>query len=52
MKDYKNNLTTLLIVFIILKLVDFNNLGILDYLLFALLAVDVIVAIFSWRKGK
>jgi len=52
MKDYKNNLTTLLIVFIVLKLVDFNNLGILDYLLFALLAVDVIVTIFSWRKGK
>ena len=52
MKDYKNNLTTLLIVFIVLKLVDFNHLGILDIILFILLGIDIVVTVLNWRKRK
>jgi len=52
MKDCKNNLTTLLIVFIVLKLVDFDNVGVLDIIIFILLGVDAVVTILAWRKRK
>ena len=39
-----------LYIFIILKLVDFNNLGVLDFILFILLGVDIVITLLTWRK--
>ena len=50
MKDYRSNITTLLIVFIVLKLVDFNNIDVLDIAIFILLGIDVVATIMTWRK--
>ena len=52
MKDLKNDLVTLLIVFLVLKLVDFNNLSPLDIIIFVLLGIYIVVTLLSWRKWK
>jgi len=52
MKELNTTITTLLIIFISLKLIDFNNLGILDVIILVLLAAYIIVSLLTWRKQK
>nr|DAZ28481.1 MAG TPA: hypothetical protein [Caudoviricetes sp.] len=46
----KDTITTLLIVFISLKLMDFNNLGILDYIILFLTIFLLIISILKYFK--
>lgn len=43
MKETRDTIETLLIVFITLKIVDFNDLQVLDYFLLVLIAVYIIL---------
>ena len=45
MKELNSNITTLLIIFLSLKLIDFSNLEILDIIILVLLAVSIILTI-------
>lgn len=49
----KDATTTLLIIFIVLKLIDFNNMSILDYLILISAAVFIVLsALTHIRKGR
>lgn len=52
MKEIKENVTTLLIVFISLKLIDFDNMTILDYILVTLACVYMIISVVSTLRRK
>lgn len=47
MKDLKESFATLLIIFICLKLIDFNHMNALDYMLCILLIVYIIILIIN-----
>ena len=47
MKDLKESFATLLIIFICLKLIDFNRMNALDYMLCILLIVYIIILIIN-----
>jgi len=50
MKDFKEKITTLLISFMALKLVDFYNLSRLDIIILALLGINIVISILIGRK--
>nr|DAQ80636.1 MAG TPA: protein of unknown function (DUF4330) [Inoviridae sp.] len=49
MKYLNNNLTTIIIVLLTLKLIDFKNISILDILIVVLLIINIILS-FITRK--
>lgn len=52
MKELCNSISTLLIIFIALKLINFDNMGILDYLILALTCVLLVLSIVSLLKKR
>ena len=48
MKELKESIATILIVFITLKLIDFSDMGILDYVIIILAVVYAVILITSW----
>lgn len=48
----KDGITTLLIVFLSVKLIDFNHLEVLDYLILLLLLCYIIISVFLIIKKK
>ena len=52
MKESKDTIEVLLIVFITLKIVNFNNMQVLDYILLVIVAVYIILELVERiRKG-
>lgn len=52
MKETRDTIETLLIVFITLRIVDFNDLQVLDYILLVVVAVYIILELVEKiRKG-
>lgn len=51
MKEIQNNLLMILVVFIVLKLIDFHNMNVLDYCIIILAAISVILSIVKMFKG-
>jgi len=52
MKDLYQTTTTLLIVFITLKLIDFSNLSLLDCIILVLVVILFILSIISFVKKR
>ena len=52
MNDAKDSLVVVLAAFIVLKLIDFNNMGVLDYIIVILFAIFVVLDILCMVKRK
>ena len=52
MNNAKDSLVVVLAAFIVLKLIDFNNMGVLDYIIVILFAIFVVLDILCMVKGK
>lgn len=50
MKDVKESIVTILIVFITVKLIDFSDMNLLDYMIIILAAVYMVISIITWFK--
>lgn len=50
MKDVKESIVTILIVFITVKLIDFSRMNLLDYMIIILAAVYMVISIITWFK--
>lgn len=50
MKDFKEKITTLLLTFMALKLINFDNLSKLDIIILALMSTNIIIAILGRKK--
>ena len=48
----QDTLNVFLILVVVLKVVDFANMQIIDYVLLTLFAVNIAVTIISWAKKK
>lgn len=52
MNNAKDSLVAVLAAFIVLKLIDFNNMGVLDYIIVILFAIFVVLDILCMVKRK
>lgn len=52
MNNAKDSLVVVLAAFIVLKLIDFNNMGVLDYIIVILFAIFVVLDILCMVKRK
>lgn len=52
MKELTNTLTTLLVIFLSLKLIDFSDLGLLDYIIIILVIVLLLASILTFFKKR
>ena len=52
MNNAKDGLVAVLAAFIVLKLIDFNNMGVLDYIIIILFAICVVLDVICMVKKK
>lgn len=52
MNNAKDSLVAALAAFIVLKLIDFNNMGVLDYIIVILFAIFVVLDVLCMVKRK
>ena len=52
MNNAKDSLVAVLAAFIVLKLIDFNNMGVIDYIIVILFAIFVVLDILCIVKRK
>ena len=52
MNNVKDSIVAVLAAFIVLKLIDFNNMGVIDYIIIVLFAILVVLDILCIVKRK
>lgn len=50
MKDAIQKLSTIIIVLVVIKTIDFSNMGLLDYAIILLVAIWMILTIIKWIR--